>query len=86
MLRKFMIALAAAGTLGVVATTGALAEPHFGHFGHFGHWGGPGPGFGLRFGVSPGYAYDDYGYDSCWRVHRVWTPFGWRLHRAYVCG
>lgn len=41
MLRKFMIAFAAAGALGFAASTGALAEPH-GHFGQFGggHFGG----------------------------------------------
>jgi hypothetical protein len=87
MLRKLVIALATAGALGVAGSTGALADPH-GHFGHFGghfgggHWGGPGLSF--SFGAGPGYAYDyDYG---CYQLHRVWTPFGWRLHRVYVCG
>jgi hypothetical protein len=83
-----MIAVAAAATLGGAASTGALAAPHGGlfggHFGggHFGHFGG-GPGLSFGFGVGPGYAYD---YDGCYRLHRVWTPWGWRLRRAYVCG
>jgi hypothetical protein len=23
---------------------------------------------------------------GCWRVHRVWTPWGLRWHRVWVCG
>jgi hypothetical protein len=90
MLRRIVIAVAAAATIGVGASTGALAAPHGDHFGgrfdggHFGHFGG-GPGFSFGFGVSPGYAYD-YDYDGCYRLHRVWTPWGWRLRRVYVCG
>jgi hypothetical protein len=89
MLRRIVIAVAAAATIGVAASTGALAAPHGDHFGgrfggHFGHFGG-GPGFSFGFGVSPGYAYD-YDYDGCYRLHRVWTPLGWRLRRVYVCG
>src|SRR5579871_1886261 len=26
--------------------------------------------------------YDDYG---CWRLRRVWTPWGWHWRRIYVC-
>lgn len=61
-----------------------------GHWGG-GHWGGHfGHGFGFRrgFGVGlwggPFYGY--YPYAGCWRWHRVWTPWGRRLHRVNVCG
>jgi hypothetical protein len=84
MLRKAVIGLAAGATLAIGASA-AVAEPHFGHFGehHFGgHFGGP--VFGFSFGAAP-YAYDrDYGY-GCYQVRRVWTPYGWRVHRVYVC-
>ncbi len=30
--------------------------------------------------------YDDYGYDSCYRVRRVWTPYGWTWQQIDVCG
>jgi hypothetical protein len=24
--------------------------------------------------------------EGCWRVHHVWSPWGWRLRRVWVCG
>jgi len=90
MLRKAIIGLAAGAALALGASA-AVAEPHGGHFGggHFGggHFGGPGISFGFGgpgFAVAP-YAYDyDYGY-GCYQARRVWTPYGWRVRRVYVC-
>jgi hypothetical protein len=84
-MKRTLLAICAAAALAIAALpTSADARPFGGHFGHFGHfgWGGPGIAFGL--GVAP-YAYD-YAYGpACYRVHRVWTPFGWRLRRVWVC-
>jgi hypothetical protein len=79
-----MITLVASAALALGASA-AFAEPH-GHGGggvHFGggHFGGP----AFSFGFAAPYAYDydsDYG---CYAMRRVWTPFGWRWHRVYVC-
>jgi uncharacterized membrane protein len=85
MLRKAIIGLVAGATLALGASA-AVAEPHGGHFGG-GHFGGPGISFGFGgpgFAVAP-YAYDyDYGY-GCYQTRRVWTPYGWRVRRVYVC-
>lgn len=44
-----------------------------------------GRGYGYGFYGYP-YAFAGYGYyDGCWRLRRVWTPYGWRWHRIYVC-
>ena len=87
-MKKTLLAMgtAAALTLGAVAAARATASAApwgwhgrpFGHFGRF--WGGPRIGFG--FGVGSGaFAFGG----SCSRVHRVWTPFGWRWRRIWVC-
>jgi hypothetical protein len=36
-----------------------------------------------------GYSYSDYeypSYEDCYVVQRVWTHYGWRLRRVWVCG
>lgn len=43
-----------------------------------------GRGFVGGLGFYP-YAYYGDDYDGCWRLHRVWTPYGWRWARYYVC-
>ncbi len=92
-----MITLVASAALALGASA-AFAAPHGGggHFsgggGHFsggggshfsgGHFGG-GPAVGFGFAAPYAYDYDsDYG---CYAMRRVWTPYGWRLHRVYVC-
>jgi hypothetical protein len=86
-MKKTLLALgtAAALTLGAVAavpTTAGAAPWGWGHGGHFRHfWGGPRFAFG--FGAGPWSSYAFAG--SCSRVHRIWTPFGWRWRRVWVC-
>jgi hypothetical protein len=43
--------------------------------------------FHHRFAFAVPFAVGAYAaaYDSCYRLHRVWTPWGWRWHRVYVC-
>jgi hypothetical protein len=61
-----------------------MAQRHM-HFGHFGggfhrHFGG------FRGGLAFGFAGPVWGGSGgCSTVHRVWTPFGWRWHRVWVC-
>ena len=82
MLRKLMIACAAIGAIAVVSIP-TDASARGGHRGggwhHGGGWRG---GFGPRFGYYP-YAYGAYG---CYRTVRVFTPFGPRWRRVWVCG
>jgi hypothetical protein len=83
-MRRALLAIGAAAALAVALPTSASAQHWGGHWGghHFG-FGGPGISFG--FGVSPYSAYDyDYGPD-CYRVQRVWTQWGPRLRRVWVC-
>lgn len=83
-MKRTVLAIAAAAALAIAAVPTTASAQHWGgHWGghHFG-WGGPRISFG--FGAAP---YYDYGYagTACYRVHRVWTPFGWRWHRVWVC-
>jgi len=58
----------------------AVNGGRFGRFGHRHFRRGFGPGFGLfAFGGGPWW-------DSCWRLRRVWTPWGWHWRRINVCG
>jgi hypothetical protein len=42
--------------------------------------------FRNRFFVGAPFALSAYAaYDSCYRWRHVWTPWGWRLRRIYVC-
>ena len=83
MFRKLALVAAAALALGTVALapTDASARWHGGGGGwhHGGGWRG---GYGPRFAFG-GPAY--YGYGGCWRVRRVFTPWGPRLRRVNVC-
>jgi hypothetical protein len=94
MIRKVLLALGTAAALAISVPTVADAA-HFGG-GHFGggHFGGGrgfgGGGFGFGFGIGAPYAFAgpyDYGYGGygCRELRRVWTPFGWRWHRVWVC-
>ena len=101
MSRFKVFALAAALALGSLTMATEASAAHGGHFGHgfaghgfAGHGFGFHHGFGFRrgfgfhrgfgFGFAP-YYYGYYPYEGCWRWRRVWTPFGWRLHRVNVC-
>jgi hypothetical protein len=95
MIRKTMIALAAVAALGTafVATEASARSGGHGFGGHHGFSGGGfrhhgfhrgffGSGFGFY-----GYPYSAYyGYDGCYQVRRVPTPWGWRWRRVWVCG
>ena len=97
MSRFKVLALAAILALGSL-TIATEASARGGHGGGGGHWGGGGGqwgghahfggfhrGFGFRgFGWGVPY-YGYYPYGGCWRWHRVWTPYGWRLHRFNAC-
>lgn len=83
-MRRTLLAIGAAAALAVAALPSTASAQYWGggHFGH--HYGFGGPRIGIGFGVAP-YAYDeDYG-PGCYRAHRVWTRFGWRIRRAWVC-
>jgi hypothetical protein len=94
MLRKMIVAIAAAATLGVIAlaSTTASARPGWGGHATFrggGGWYGGGWGWrgGPRFygyGGPRFYGYGGpnyaYGY-TCWR----WIPTAWGPRRVWVC-
>ena len=85
-MRRTLLAIGAAVALAAAALpTSASAQRH-GHWGGH-HFGGPGISFGFGVAPAPFYGgYYDYGFaDDCYRVHRVWTSYGWRLRRMYVC-
>jgi hypothetical protein len=102
MVRKSIIAFATAAALGAaVIPTGASAAWHGGFHGGHGFHGGFHPGFhpgfrhfGFRhhdrffvrdrFFFGPSFAFVDG--PGCVRVRRVWTPWGWRWRRIWVCG
>jgi len=89
MSRLKIFALAAALALGslTIATGASARGGHFGG-GHFagGHFGHGGFAFHRGFGFRRGFFWGPYySYAGCWRWHRVWTPWGWRLHRVNVC-
>jgi hypothetical protein len=89
MFRKIMIACVAVAAIAASAPT--TAEARWGHGGgwhggwHGGGWGWGGPRFygGYGGGYYP-YAYG--GYPSCYRSVRVYTPYGPRWRRVWVCG
>jgi|SwirhisoilCB2_FD_contig_31_35556840_length_504_multi_4_in_0_out_0_1 hypothetical protein len=88
MLRKLMIAGVAVAAIAMAAApTNASARP-WGHGWHGGGWhGGWHRGWGgPRFGFYPGYGAYGYGGYGCWRPVRVFTPYGPRWRRTWVCG
>jgi hypothetical protein len=87
MLRKLMIAGVAVAAIAAAAPSAASARPWHGGW-HGGSWHGGwhrGWGWGPRFGVYPAYGAYAYGY-GCWRPVRVFTPYGPRWRRTWVCG
>ena len=96
LLAKIMLACVVAATAAVIALpTDASARGRGGGHGggHIGgHGGWHGGGFhrgwgGPRFGYRPyyygGYSYGAYG---CYRPVTVYTPYGPRVRRVWVCG
>jgi hypothetical protein len=79
MFRKITLALAAASALclGAISATPASAGWHGGHHHHW-HGGWRGPAF---YGIATYPAYT-----SCYRPVRVFTPWGPRWRRVWVCG
>ena len=100
MLRKLMMTCVAAATIAVVAMpTEASARWRGGgwhgggwHGGgwHGGGWHGGWRGYGFRRGYYPlygaGIGMGVYGAYSCIRTVRVFTPYGPRWRRVWVCG
>jgi hypothetical protein len=82
-MKRTVLAIAAAAALAIAAVPSTASAQHWGgHFGHFGghHFGFGGPRVAFGFGVAPAPYYDYDDYYAC-RVHRVWTPYGWRWRR-----
>jgi hypothetical protein len=93
-LRNSIIILAAAAMLGAVALVSTPASAHhmggfrvggFHHVAYRQHF------FYARhpFFIRRHFALigTPYWFDGgCWRVHRVWTYWGWRWRRVWVCG
>ena len=79
MLRKLTLALVAAASLGAMAlapttaSAGGFIWPNYHHHHHHGL------GFGIGFGGGYG------GYDGCYQVRRVLTPYGYRFRTVNVC-
>ena len=88
MLRKIMMACVAVATVAMVAISIDDASARGRGGGHRG--GGHGGfhrhgGFGPSFGFYP-YGVYGYGYGvGCYRTVRVYTPYGPRLRRVWVC-
>jgi hypothetical protein len=82
-MKRTVLAIAAAAALAIAAVPSTASAQHWGgHWGHFGghHFGFGGPRVAFGFGVAPAPYYDYDDYYAC-RVHRVWTPYGWRWRR-----
>jgi hypothetical protein len=79
MLRKLALGIVAAISLGAMALapSAASAKP----WGWGGGWGGY---HHFHHGFGIGYVGGD-GYDGCYVVRRVLTPFGYRLRIVNVC-
>jgi hypothetical protein len=96
MLRKIMLACVAAALVAVVALpTEASARGHGGGGHGGGHGGFHGGGFhggfrggfgGARLGFYPYYGGYSYGAYDCYRPVTVYTPYGPRVRRVWVCG
>jgi hypothetical protein len=82
---KFVIALLAIATIGVMAMPNESFARRGGWHGHGGWHGGWRGGWGgWRGGYYPYYA--AYPYSGCYRTVRVATPYGWTWRRVWVCG
>ena len=87
MLRKIVIACFALAAVvgGTMAPTAASARGFRGGRGGF-YRGGYGRGYGYGYGFGlPLVAAPYYGYTGCYRTVRVFTPYGPRFRRVWVC-
>ncbi|HEY4204830.1 MAG TPA: hypothetical protein VGM35_07415 [Xanthobacteraceae bacterium] len=82
MLRKLVVGIAAAASLGAIALAPTAASAGWkggwGGFGHHHHFHGY---YGPAFGVGYVGAYDD----GCYVTRRIMTPYGYRLRTVNVC-
>ena len=83
MLRKFVVGIAAAASLGAIALAPPAASAGWkggwgGGFGHHHHFHGF---YGPTFGVGYVGGYDD----GCYVTRRIMTPYGYRLRTVNVC-
>jgi hypothetical protein len=86
MSRLTALALTAALAVGGISTAVQAAPRGHGHHGggHARSFGGHGFNHGFRY--RPYYRpHVYYGYSSCYRWRRVWTPYGWVLRRVNIC-
>lgn len=93
MLRKIIIGCATVIAIAAAAApTTAEARWHGGGGWHGGGWHGGGyyrGGWGWggpRFYGGGYYPYGGYAYGGCYRTARVFTPYGPRWRRVWVCG
>lgn len=97
MLRRIVMACAAIAAVAVVmAPTDADARWRGGWRGGYYRGWGPAVGLGLGLGLGAGYGYGYgygypyygggyYAYGGCYRTVRVYTPYGPRWRRVWVC-
>jgi hypothetical protein len=97
-MRKLFLAIGAVALLGMALPTASFARGHGGWHGgfhgggwhgggwHRGGWRGGWARRGWWRGPVVGFYGAPYAYGGCYHLHRVWTPYGWRLHRIWVCG
>jgi hypothetical protein len=98
-MKKILIATAAAATL-MIASVAAPDQAQARHGRNAAIFGGlaagallgaavanGGYGYGYGYGPGPYYAAGPgyYGGGCYWHRERVWTGYGWRLHRVRVC-
>jgi hypothetical protein len=80
MFRKLTLALVAAASLSAMALAPTAASAGWKGGGWGGGWHHHHHGFGIGF-IGGGYG----GYDGCYQVRRVPTPYGYRFRTVNVC-
>lgn len=91
--RKFVLIIAAlVGAITFVPGSASARGFRGGGFRGGRGWGGPAVGLGIGLGLAgAGYyggyygGYPAYGYGGCWRRTVVYTPYGPRARRVWVC-
>jgi hypothetical protein len=103
MMRKSLVLLAVAATLGIAAAQAPASAAFHGtgmHTFHGGNFGALGNRAfaGHRFAFHDRFAFRHHFFPfrhrfafatvdgGCFAVRRVWSPWGWRWHRVWVCG
>jgi hypothetical protein len=80
MLRKFVVGIAAAASLGAIALAPTAASA-----GWKGGWGGHHHHFHGYYGPAFGVGYVGLYNDGCYVTRRIMTPYGYRLRTVNVC-